>query len=242
MRVLVVEDEERMAALIAAGLAREGHVVDVAGDGETGLAMARAAPFDLVVLDVMLPRMDGFALCRALRGRDAGVPVLMLTARGEIEDRVEGLDAGADDYLVKPFAMSELLARLRALTRRGGERTAALRAGDLLLDPLRREVQRGGRRLELTAREFNLLEFLMRRRGEVLSRAAILDAVWGEDVEPYGNVVDQYISYLRGKLEQHGPRLIETVRGVGYVLRDRGAPPATPAARDQPWLAPHAAS
>ncbi len=242
MRVLVVEDEERMAALIAAGLAREGHAVDVAGDGETGLAMARAAPFDIVVLDVMLPRMDGFTLCRALRGRDAGVPVLMLTARGEIEDRVEGLDAGADDYLVKPFAMSELQARVRALTRRGGERTAALRAGDLLLDPLRREVQRGGRRLELTAREFNLLEFLMRRRGEVLSRAAILDAVWGEDAEPYGNVVDQYISYLRGKLEQHGPRLIDTVRGVGYVLREPAtATPATAAGKDQPWLAPPAA-
>ncbi|HZQ36302.1 MAG TPA: response regulator transcription factor [Dehalococcoidia bacterium] len=240
MRVLLVEDEERMAALIAAGLAREGHAVDVAGDGETGLAMAQAAPFDLLVLDLMLPRMDGFTLCRALRERGAGLPILMLTARGEVEDRVAGLDAGADDYLTKPFAMSELQARLRALTRRGGERTATLRAADLRLDPLRREVARAGRRLELTAREFNLLEFLLRNCGQVLSRARILDAVWGEDAEPYGNVVDQYISYLRGKLDQHGPRLIETVRGVGYVLREP-AEPETPLTKDSPWSVPPAA-
>ncbi len=238
MRVLVVEDEERMATLVAAALARDGHAVEVADDGMTALAIALAAPFDLILLDVMLPRLDGFALCRALRERGRQAPVLMLTARGQVEDRVEGLDAGADDYLIKPFAMSELRARVRALTRRtrsGGG--AALRVGDLVLDPLRYEARRAGQRIELTAREFNLLALLIRHAGEVLSRSRILDAVWGEDAEPYGNVVDQYIFYLRTKLERFGPRLIETVRGVGYVLRE----PADVNAEEDPCSASHAA-
>ncbi|HEY7295817.1 MAG TPA: response regulator transcription factor, partial [Dehalococcoidia bacterium] len=189
------------------------------------------------VLDVMLPRLDGFALCRTLRERGRELPVLMLTARSQVEDRVQGLDAGADDYLVKPFAMSELRARVRALTRRRtAERGATLRVGDLMLDPLRYEVHRAGKRLELTAREFSLLALLLRHTGEVLSRARILDAVWGEDAEPYGNVVDQYVYYLRAKLEQYGPRLIETVRGVGYVLRQ----PSERSPEDDSWSAPPA--
>jgi DNA-binding response OmpR family regulator len=220
-RVLVAEDEERMAALVAGALRDDGHVVDLAYTGAGALEQATATPFDVIVLDVMLPEMDGFSVCRRLRARRDQAAVLMLTARGAVEDRVTGLDAGADDYLVKPFAVAELRARVRALARRpAGLRGPALRVGSLTLDPLRREVRRAGHRLELTAREYELLTYLMRRPGEPVTRAEILDAVWGEDAEPYGNVVDLYIHYLRTKTERFGSRLIETVRGVGYVLRD----------------------
>lgn len=220
-RVLVAEDEGRMAALVAGALRADGHQVGLAADGGAALAQALAGGYDVIVLDVMLPVLDGFTVCRKLREDRQHVAVLMLTARSAIEDRVLGLDVGADDYLVKPFAMAELRARVRALVRRPtGLRGPELRVDDLTLDPLRREVRRGGRRLELTAREYTLLAFLMRHANQPLGRAEILDAVWGEDAEPYGNVVDLYIHYLRTKLEAHGPRLIETVRGLGYVLRE----------------------
>lgn len=220
-QILIAEDEERMAALVADALVADGHRVDVQHGGDAALALALANRFDVIVLDVMLPDVDGFSVCRSLREAGVKAAVLMLTARDAIEDRVNGLDAGADDYLVKPFALAELRARVRALNRRpAGLRGPELRVSDLVLDPLRREVRRGGRRIELTAREYTLLHTLMRRAGEPLSRAEILDTVWGEDAEPYGNVIDLYIHYLRTKTERYGPRLIETVRGVGYVLRD----------------------
>jgi len=218
--VLVAEDETRIAALVAEALRADGHSVTVAADGRIALDTASAVLFDVIVLDVMLPELDGFTVCRRLREAGRAAAVLMLTARDAVEDRVLGLDAGADDYLVKPFAMVELRARVRALARRPtGLRGATLQVADLVLDPLRREVRRAGRRLELTAREFELLSFFLRHADEPVTRAAILDAVWGEDAEPYGNVVDLYVHYLRQKTEQHGPRLIETVRGVGYVVR-----------------------
>ena len=219
-RVLVAEDETRMAALIGGALRDDGHAVESVHDGEAALGEAVTNAFDVIVLDVMLPVLDGFTVCRRMRQEGGTAAVLMLTARGAIEDRVLGLDAGADDYLVKPFALEELRARVRALARRpAGLRGPDLRVADLTLDPVRRVVRRAGQRLDLTAREFNLLAFLMRHAGEPVSRARILDAVWGEDAEPYGNVIDLYIHYLRTKTEQHGPRLIDTVRGLGYVLR-----------------------
>lgn len=220
-RVLVAEDEARMADLVAGALRGDGHSVDVAVDGSDAVQRAARAAYDVIVLDVMMPILDGFSVCRTLREGGVRAAVLMLTARDAVEDRVLGLDVGADDYLVKPFAMAELRARVRALARRpAGLRGPDLRVGDLHLDPLRREVRRGGHRLELTAREFTLLAYLMRHTEEPLTRAELLDAVWGEDAEPYGNVVDLYIHYLRTKTEAHGPRLIQTVRGVGYVLRE----------------------
>jgi len=220
-RILMAEDEERMAALVASALRNDGHSVEVEHTGDGALTTALATPYDVIVLDVMLPEVDGFTICRRLRDARVRAAVLMLTARDAVADRVSGLDAGADDYLVKPFAIAELCARVRALTRRPpGLRGPDLRVGDLTLDPLRREVRRAGRRLDLTAREFTLLRELMRHAGEPLSRAEIMDAVWGEDAEPYGNVIDLYIHYLRTKTERHGPRLIDTVRGIGYVIRD----------------------
>jgi DNA-binding response OmpR family regulator len=220
-RVLLTEDEERMATLVAEALRDDGHEVEVTHDGTTAIDRASAGGFEVLVLDVMLPDIDGFAVCRELRRVGVRSAVLMLTARDAIEDRVEGLDVGADDYLVKPFAVAELRARVRALARRpAGLRGAELRVSDLLLDPLKREVRRAGRRLDLTAREYGFLDFLLRHAGETLTRAEILDGVWGEGAEPYGNVVDLYIHYLRGKTEAHGARLIHTVRGLGYVLRE----------------------
>lgn len=220
-QVLVAEDEARMAALVADSLSGDGHRVQVEHTGGGALATATARPFDVIVLDVMLPEIDGFTICRRLREAGVRSAVLMLTARDAVEDRVNGLDAGADDYLVKPFAVAELRARVRALARRpAGLRGPELRVTDLVLDPIRREVHRAGHCLDLTAREYALLHALMRHAGAPLSRAEILDSVWGEDAEPYGNVIDLYVHYLRTKTERFGPRLIETVRGVGYVLRD----------------------
>ncbi len=220
MRILVVEDEPKLGRLLVRGLGEEGHPTDLAATGEAALWMARAAPYDAIVLDVMLPGIDGFATCRALRTAAVWTPVLMLTARDAIEDRIEGLDTGADDYLGKPFAFSELLARLRALARRGGEvRPTELFVGDLRLDPAGHRVWRGDEELDLTAKEFVLLEAFMRRPGEALSRVQLLDAAWDLAFESHSNVVDVYVRYLREKIDRpFGRRSLETVRGVGYRL------------------------
>ena len=220
MRVLVVEDEVKMARAIRRGMEQEGYAVDTALDGDEGLHLVTENDYDAIVLDVMLPGVDGLEVCRRLRERGRWAPVLMLTARDTVPDRIEGLDAGADDYLVKPFAFGELLARLRALIRRGAvERPAVLQVGDLALDPAGHSVTRAGRQVELSAREFALLEFLMRHPGEVVSRTAILEHVWDYNYDGFSNVVDVYVGYLRRKLEQpFGRTLIRTVRGVGYAL------------------------
>jgi len=224
MRVLVIEDEPKMAALVARGLREDGHAADVASRGEDGLWMANSAPYDAIVLDVMLPGLDGFATCRRLREQGTWTPVLMLTARDAVKDRVAGLDAGADDYLLKPFSFSELLARLRALVRRApSERPTQLEAGDLRLDPAARRVWRGETELELSAKEFALLELMLRRRGQTLSRAQLLEGAWDLAFESRSNLVDVYVRYLRDKIDRpFGRRSIETMRGVGYRLREDG--------------------
>ena len=224
MRILIVEDEPKLARLLARGLGEEGHAADVAATGEEALWMAEAAPYDAIVLDVMLPGLDGFAVCRTLRERKVWTPVLMLTARDAIEDRIEGLDTGADDYLLKPFAFAELLARLRALVRRGpAERPAELEIGDLRLDPAARRGWRGEAEIELWAKEFALLELFMRRAGETLSRVQLLDGAWDMSFESRSNVIDVYVRYLREKIDRpFGRHGLETVRGVGYRLRTDG--------------------
>jgi two-component system OmpR family response regulator len=225
MRVLVVEDEPRMASLIRRGLLGEGLAADVAGSGEDGLWLAESHDYDAIVLDVMLPGIDGFETCRRLRAAGVWAPVLMLTARDTVEDRVAGLDTGADDYLVKPFAFAELLARLRALARRGtDERPSVLQVGDLTLDPAARRVRRGDEEIQLSAKEFSLLETFMRRPGEVLSRLHLLEHAWDFAYENRSNVVDVYIRHLRRKIDEpFGRRSLETVRGAGYRLREDGA-------------------
>ncbi len=222
MRLLVVEDEAKMAKLLERGLREEGHAVDVTGRGEDALWMARAAPYDAIVLDVMLPGGDGFSVCRELRRQEIWTPVLLLTARDAVDDRVVGLDAGADDYLVKPFAFSELLARLRALRRRTPvERPAVLEVGDLRLDPAEHRAWRGEVELPLSGKEFTLLEEFMRRRGQILSRAQLLDAAWDMGYERRSNLVDVYVRYLREKIDRpFGRHALETVRGAGYRLRE----------------------
>jgi two-component system OmpR family response regulator len=224
MRALVVEDEAKMAALIRRGLVEEGYAADVARTGEDAVWMAQAAPYDAIVLDVMLPGRDGFSVCRELREAGVWAPILMLTARDGVEDRVAGLDGGADDYLTKPFSFAELLARLRALTRRGaGERPAVLEAGTLRLDPATREVKRGEQKIDLSAKEFALLETFMRRPGEVLSRLDLLEHAWDYGYENRSNVVDVYVRYLREKVDRpFGVQSIETVRGAGYRFRSDG--------------------
>ena len=220
MRVLLVEDEVKMSRAIRRGLEREGYGVDVALDGKDGLHRATEWDYDAIVLDVMLPGLDGIEVCRRLRHAGRWAPVLMLTARDGVADRIGGLDVGADDYLVKPFAFGELLARLRALVRRGvRERPAVLEVGDLVLDPAAHIVTVSGRPVLLSTREFALLEFLMRHAGQVVSRAAILEHVWDYNYDGMSNVVDVYVGYLRRKLEQPpGQVRIRTVRGVGYGL------------------------
>ncbi|MGZ5212360.1 MAG: response regulator transcription factor [Actinomycetota bacterium] len=220
MRILLVEDEVKMARALRRGLEQEGHTIDVSADGDDGLSKALEYDYDAVVLDVMLPGRDGFSICRELRASGRWSPVLMLTARDAVEDRIRGLDAGADDYLVKPFAFGELLARLRALVRRGPtERPPVISVGDVELDPAAHTVTRSGRAVALSPREFALLEFLMRHPGEVLSRTRILEQVWDYSYSGYSNVVDVYVAYLRRKLERpFGRPLIRTVRGVGYAL------------------------
>jgi two-component system, OmpR family, response regulator len=221
MRVLIVEDELRMASLIRRGLAHEGLSADVAGRGADAVWMTQAHEYDAVVLDVMLPDIDGFEVCRRLRAAGVWAPVLMLTARDSVDDRVEGLDSGADDYLVKPFAFAELLARLRALARRGdAERPAVLIVDDLRLDPATREVMRGTTPVHLTAKEFALLETFMRRAGEVLSRLHLLEHAWDFAYDNRSNVVDVYVRRLRRKIDDpFDRRSLETVRGAGYRLR-----------------------
>jgi two-component system OmpR family response regulator len=222
--VLLVEDDVRMAAAIRRGLRFEGLVVDIAGGGEEALRKAAATDYDAIVLDVMLPDLDGFETCRRLRAEGLWLPVLMLTARDAVEDRVRGLDGGADDYLTKPFSLAELLARLRALVRRGPvERPAVLEVGDLRLDPATHEVRRGDREVELSAREFGLLETFMRRPGQVFTQPQLLDAAWDLGFEQRSNVVEVYVRYLREKIDRpFGVESIETVRGVGYRLRKDG--------------------
>jgi DNA-binding response OmpR family regulator len=223
MRILVVEDDRKVASFIRKGLEEEGHAVEVAGDGAAAVERATdGAPWDLVILDVMLPKGDGFGVLKTLRQEGLRMPVLMLTARDAVGDKVTGLDLGADDYLSKPFAFEEFLARVRALLRRGGGGPApVLRLADLSLDPATREVKRGARRVELTAREHTLLEYFLRNAGRVLTRPMLAQHVWGLDFDPESNVVDVYVGYLRRRIEGQGERrLLHTVRGVGYVLRD----------------------
>jgi two-component system OmpR family response regulator len=221
MRVLVVEDEARMANVIKRSLVREGLATDLASDGEEAIWMATAVDYDAIVLDVMLPRRNGFEACRILRERGVWSPVLMLTARDGVEDRVAGLDSGADDYLVKPFALAELHARLRSLVRRGRPaRPTVLKIGDLTLDPARREVRRGDEPIDLSAKEFSLLEALMRRPGDVFSRLDLIEQAWDIAYESRSNIVEVYIGRLRRKIDEpFGAHSLETVRGVGYRLR-----------------------
>jgi two-component system OmpR family response regulator len=222
MRVLVVEDDPRMAGLLRRGLQEEGYAVDVASNGEEGAWLGTENEYDAVVLDVMLPDGDGFEVCRQLRQAGRWAPVMMLTARDAVHDRVAGLDAGADDYLTKPFSFQELFARVRALVRRGvGERPAVLEVGDLTLDPATRRVHRGDEELSLTAKEAALLEYFLRHPGEVLARAQIIEHVWDFAYDGGSNVVDVYVRYLREKVDRpFGRRSIETVRGAGYRLRE----------------------
>jgi two-component system, OmpR family, response regulator len=220
VRLLVVEDDAKLARALGRGLRHEGYAVDVVGDGDAAVMQAAVWEYDAIVLDVMLPVRDGLEVCRALRERECWAPVLMLTARGQVSDRIRGLDVGADDYLVKPFDFGELLARLRALVRRAPpERPVRLEVGDLVVDPATHEVTRAGTSVELTAREFAVLEFLARNAGEAITRARLLDHVWDENFTGSTNIVDVYVGYLRRKLEQPFDRpLIRTIRGVGYAL------------------------
>ena len=222
MRLLVAEDDRKVASFLRQGLEEEGYAVEVARDGAAALDLILAdPPFDLVILDVMMPRRDGFAVLKSVRERRIDTPVLVLTARDAVPDRVTGLNLGADDYLTKPFSFDELLARVRALLRRGqGRRLPLLQVADLALDPATREATRGTRRIELTAREYALLERLMRHAGRVQTRAALTEHVWGLTFAPESNVVDVYVGYLRRKVDGPGERrLIHTLRGAGYVLR-----------------------
>jgi len=221
VRVLVVEDEVKLAGLIRRGLREEGVLADVAIKGEDALWMAEATVYDVVVLDLMLPGIDGFETCRRLRGDGVRTPILMLTARDAVEDRIAGLDTGADDYLAKPFDFGELLARLRALARRGpAEHGAVLSVGDLELDPAARSVRRGDTEIPLSTKEFQLLEVFMRRPGEVLSRFQLLEGAWDTEYEHRSNVIDVYVRYLREKVDRpFGVTTLETVRGAGYRLK-----------------------
>jgi len=230
MRVLVVEDEARLAQFVRKGLSELSFTVDVVGDGSSALQLARSTPYDLVILDIMLPDIDGFAVCRELRRMKLDVPILMLSARGVVEDRVRGLDSGADDYLTKPFAFSELSARVRALLRR--QKLSAfvtLVVSDVTLDPVKRTVYRGKRRIDLSQKEFALLEYLMRNADQVLTRTMIAEHVWDFTWDRLTNVIDVYVNHLRRKLEDEGDlRLIQAVRGVGYVMRTPESHEANP--------------
>lgn len=221
MRVLVVEDEKKTASFIRNALRAEGFAVDVCEDGNDALQLAETTPYDAVVLDVMLPGLDGLSVVRRLRARRTSVPVLLLSARGAVDERVEGLDAGADDYLPKPFAVAELVARVRAMGRRGSDpRATVLRVGSLSLDTVTRVATRGPRTIELTAREYRLLEFLMQSPGRICGRMSILQKVWDYDFDPGTNLVDVYVRRLREKIDDESDqKLIHTVRGVGYVMK-----------------------
>jgi len=221
MRILVIEDEQKVASFIKKGLGEEGYAVDVAADGEEGLALGLARVHDLIILDIRVPKMDGLRVLQALRQDHVTVAVLLLTVRATIEDKVLGLDAGADDYLTKPFAFQELLARVRALLRRRAEvEPTVLRIGDLRLDPARRTVTRGGEKIDLTPREFALLDYFMRNPGRVLTRTMIAEHVWDYSFDTSTNVIDVYVNYLRKKIDSgREPKLLHTMRGVGYVLK-----------------------
>ena len=221
MRILVVEDEPKVASFIRRALEEENYAVDGAADGQTGLNWAQSVDYDLVILDLMLPGMPGLELLKQLRACGVKTPVLVLTARSEVDQRVKGLDAGADDYLTKPFAIEELLARVRALFRRAsGAPIGILQVDDLILNPGTREVTRGGQRIELTAKEYALLEYLMRNVGRVLTRPMITEHVWDLDFDTSTNVIDVYISYLRNKIDrERNHSLIHTIRGSGYMMR-----------------------
>lgn len=222
MRVLVVEDEKKTASFVRKALQAEGHAVDVLHDGSEALAAVANTPFDVVVLDVMLPGRDGLSVVRQMRERRIATPVLLLTARGEVSEKVDGLNAGADDYLSKPFALEELIARVRALGRRSGEaRPVTLRVGSLTLDTVTRKVTRGEKTIDLAPREYLLLEYLMRSTGRICGRMAIVEKVWDYDFDPGTNLVDVYIMRLREKIDDgFEPKLLQTVRGVGYVLKE----------------------
>jgi two-component system, OmpR family, response regulator len=230
MRVLVVEDEVRMAALIRRGLEEDGYAVDVVATGTDGIWQAEEFTYDAIVLDVMLPGADGFEVCRRLREEGRWAPILMLTARDAVDDRIRGLDAGADDYLTKPFSFGELAARVRALIRRGAvDRPTVLRVGVLSLDPASRRAWRGDDELVLSTKEFALLELFLRHPDQVLSRTMILEHVWDFAYDGVSNIIDQYVSYLRRKVDKpYGSEMLETVRGAGYRLRATGSTPADP--------------
>lgn len=224
MRILVVEDEAKVGSFIRRALEEESYAVDLCADGASGLELARDSNYDLIILDVMLPGMSGLQILETLRKEKLKTPVLIVTARAQVDQRVKGLDAGADDYLTKPFAIEELLARVRALLRRGpGEGTGLLQIEDLKLNPATREVTRGGQRIELTTKEYALLEYFMRNAGRVLTRAVIAEHVWNLDFDTFTNVIDVYVNYLRNKIDRGRERkLIHTVRGSGYVLKAEG--------------------
>jgi two-component system copper resistance phosphate regulon response regulator CusR len=220
MRILLVEDEKKVSSFVARGLMAERFAVDVAADGRTGMELATTYHYDLVILDLMLPGMDGNEILRRLRSKDVHVPVLVLTARDAVDDKVGTLEAGADDYLTKPFAFAELLARIKALLRRGPvSRSSVVRVGDLELDRLSQQVKRGGRRIELTGKEYSLLEYLMSNAGRVLSRTMIIEHVWDQSFDGITNIVDVYVRHLRNKIDDpYEKKLIRTVRGVGYTI------------------------
>ncbi|WP_426491048.1 response regulator transcription factor [Hymenobacter sp. 102] len=224
MKILLVEDEPKVAAFLHQGLTEQHHTVDLAADGVLGLRLAQSNPYDLIILDTLLPGLSGLEVCRQVRTQDTSVPILMLTALGETDDKIRGLDAGADDYLVKPFAFQELLARIRALTRRRHDSPSAesiLRLADLTLDPGRKVVQRAGHTIQLTAREFALLEYLLRNQNRVVSRVDILEHVWETSFDTGSNVIDVYINFLRKKLDKDfTPKLIHTLVGMGYVMKE----------------------
>jgi two-component system copper resistance phosphate regulon response regulator CusR len=228
----VVEDEKRIADFLQRGLESAGYAVDVASDGRSAIDMVHATDYDLIILDMMLPDMDGMKVLEKVRNRKTSPPVLILSARGAVDDRVKGLEQGADDYLVKPFAFVELLARVRVLLRRGQPTPERLQVGDLVLDCIRRRVTRSGENIELAPKEFSILEYMMRNRGRPLSRTMIVEHVWDMDYDGLTNIVDVYIRHLRSKIDDKWPnKLIHTVRGIGYMLdfSDRGATsPATP--------------
>jgi heavy metal response regulator len=221
MRILVVEDEKKVAGFIKQGLEEEGYAIDVAFDGREGLLMARDGVHDLIILDINLPKLDGLGVLREFRHQQGKTPVLLLTVRAAIEDKVLGLDTGADDYLTKPFSFQELLARIRALLRRRMESVPPLlQVADLTLDPARRIVSRGTERIDLSTKEFALLDYFMRNPGRVLTRTMIAEHVWDYDFDPMSNIIDVYVNYLRKKIDTgRGPKLIHTVRGAGYVLQ-----------------------
>jgi len=222
MRILVVEDEKKVASFIKRGLEEENYTVDTAYDGEEGLYMAETNPYDLILMDLMLPKMDGLSVIRELRNREIITPVLCLTAKDTVDDIVSGLDSGSDDYLTKPFAFAELLARVRALVRRGtADRGAEIRFADLRLDPVAHKVWRAGKEIDLTSKEYALLEYFMRNPNEVLTRTMIAEHVWDYTFDSFTNIIDVYVNYLRKKVDKDfDKRLIHTVRGVGYVLKE----------------------